>query len=103
MTAPARFRQADVQRAAAGVARAGFTIAKIEIDRTGKISIIPGQPESQARGDEWADLEPTAYCQGSPAPLQTGMGGSASGSAGKAGKRSMSTARPVRQSSRKPI
>ena len=57
MTAPARFRQADVRRAAAGVIRAGLPIAKIEIDHNGKIVIIPGKPDNDAGSNEWADLE----------------------------------------------
>lgn len=57
MTAPARFREADIRRAASGVQRAGITIARIEIDRDGKIVIIPGQPEQAKDSGEWADLE----------------------------------------------
>lgn len=57
MTAPARFTQADIKRATAGVASAGLSIAKIEIDHTGKIVIIPGAPKKKPDNDEWADLE----------------------------------------------
>lgn len=57
MTAHARFKQADVKRATAGVIGAGLSIAKIEIDHTGKIVIIPGKPEANAGNNEWADLE----------------------------------------------
>ncbi|MBB4856969.1 hypothetical protein HNO88_000266 [Novosphingobium chloroacetimidivorans] len=57
MTARARFRQADVTRAAAGMARAGVPVQKIEIDPTGKIVIFPGTPEKKADSNEWADLE----------------------------------------------
>lgn len=57
MTAPARFTQADIRRAAAGVAAAGFAIAKIEIDVHGKIVIIPAAGNQTAENDdEWADL-----------------------------------------------
>lgn len=56
MTAPARFTQADIRRAAAGVTAAGLGIAKIEIDLSGKIVIIPATGQSQADNDEWADL-----------------------------------------------
>lgn len=57
MKAIARFTQSDVKRAAAGVVRAGLSIAKIEIDHTGKIVIIPGKPDTKAGKNEWADLE----------------------------------------------
>lgn len=56
MTAPARFTQADIRRATAGVAAAGLGIAKIEIDLAGKIVIIPTTGASLADNDEWADL-----------------------------------------------
>lgn len=58
MTAPARFKQSDIKRAAAGVVAAGLSVAKIEIDPQGKIIIIPGKPTTPPRNDnEWQDLE----------------------------------------------
>ncbi|WP_156424911.1 hypothetical protein [Novosphingobium fuchskuhlense] len=57
MTARVRFREADIKRAASGVVRAGIPIARIEIDHTGKIVIIPGQPIAAMESGEWADLE----------------------------------------------
>lgn len=57
MTAPARFTQADIKRAAAGVRDAGLKIAKIEIDHSGKIVIIPGTPRAERESSEWQDLE----------------------------------------------
>ncbi len=57
MTAPARFTQADIKRAAAGVVGAGLQIAKIEIDHNGKIVIIPGKPRATGESSEWQDLE----------------------------------------------
>lgn len=58
MTAQARFTQADLKRAVAGVVAAGQAIARIEIDRDGKIVIIPGSAQSRTGNDnEWADLE----------------------------------------------
>lgn len=57
MTAAARFTQSDIKRAAAGAMGAGLDIAKIEIDHTGKIVIIPGKPDTKAGNNEWADLE----------------------------------------------
>jgi hypothetical protein len=57
MTAAARFTQADMRRATAGVMSAGLRIAKIEIDPTGKIVIIPGMPKTGEGKSEWGDLE----------------------------------------------
>ena len=58
MTAPARFKQADVRRAAAGVVAAGLSVARVEIDSSGKIVVIPGKPTIEPRNDnEWGDLE----------------------------------------------
>ncbi|WP_158250704.1 hypothetical protein [Novosphingobium sp. HII-3] len=57
MTAPAKFTQADVRRAAAGVQLAGLQIAKIVIDPNGKIEIIPGRPKEADRTNEWSDLD----------------------------------------------
>lgn len=57
MTAPARFKQADIKRAAAGVLSAGLQVAKIVIDANGKIVIIPGSPKESERSNEWEDLD----------------------------------------------
>lgn len=58
VTAQARFTKADLKRAAGGVVAAGLSVARIEIDPSGKIVIIPGAPKTQQRdSDEWADLE----------------------------------------------
>jgi hypothetical protein len=57
VTARARFKQTDIKRAAAGALAAGLGIAKIEIDRDGKIVIIPASAKKpEADNDEWADL-----------------------------------------------
>jgi hypothetical protein len=103
MTAPARITQADVKRVTAGVLRAGIPIARIEIDHTGKIVIIPGTPESAPEMNEWADLEQIASSLPMPQASLTGTAGRASGSGGKAGKRSTSTMRQEQRSLRKPI
>lgn len=58
VTAQARFTQADLKRAVAGVVSAGQAIERIEIDREGKIVIIPAPSQSRVGNDnEWADLE----------------------------------------------
>jgi hypothetical protein len=55
--APSTFRQQDVTRAVKAVAAAGVNIARIEIDKAGKIVIItagaPGQSDENTEGNEW--------------------------------------------------
>lgn len=57
MTAPARFTQSDVKRAASGAVAAGLAIGRIEIDPNGKITIIPAAATEKSDSNEWADLE----------------------------------------------
>jgi hypothetical protein len=57
VTAPAKFTQADIKRAASGVRLAGLDIAKIEIDHSGKIVIIPAGQADKLEPSEWADLD----------------------------------------------
>ena len=45
--APSTFRQQDVTRAVKAVAAAGVHIARVEIDKTGKIVIITAEPTDQ--------------------------------------------------------
>lgn len=47
MTAQARFTQADLKRAAAGVKAAGLPIARVEVDRDGRIVVIVGEPDAE--------------------------------------------------------
>jgi len=49
--APSTFRQQDVTRAVKAVSAAGVHIARIEIDKTGKIVIITADPTDQPGGD----------------------------------------------------
>jgi hypothetical protein len=55
--APATFRQQDVTRAVKAVAAAGVHIARIEIDKSGKIVIITADPTEQPgermEANEW--------------------------------------------------
>jgi hypothetical protein len=53
--APSTFRQQDVTRAVKAVAAAGVHIARVEIDKTGKIVIIPG--DSQTDDADGKDLD----------------------------------------------
>jgi hypothetical protein len=54
---PSTFRQQDVTRAVKAVAAAGVNIARIEIDKTGRIVIITadatGQPGGTTEVNEW--------------------------------------------------
>jgi hypothetical protein len=51
--APSTFRQQDVTRAVKAVAAAGVHIARVEIDKTGKIVIIPGDSQpGEADGND---------------------------------------------------
>lgn len=58
MTAPARFRQSDLKRAAQGLADAGLEVVKVEIDPSGKIVLFTGNSRESPEPNEWADLEP---------------------------------------------
>ena len=56
MTAPARFKQADVSRALKAAAVVGLR-CRIEIEPNGKIVIIPESPEQpNRRGNSWDDV-----------------------------------------------
>lgn len=55
---PSTFRRADVTRAVKGVVAAGVGIARVEIDKIGKIVIVAadatsGQLGESTEGNEW--------------------------------------------------
>jgi hypothetical protein len=54
--APSTFRQQDVTRAVKAVAAAGVHISRVEIDKTGKITIIAATPAEAGQQDD-LDLE----------------------------------------------
>jgi hypothetical protein len=54
--APSTFRQQDVTRAVKAVTAAGVRIARVEIDKTGKITIIVSTP-AEAEQHDVLDLE----------------------------------------------
>lgn len=58
---PSVFRERDVRRAVKAVAKAGLPVARIEIDKDGKIAVIVGKPEELAGNSSWdsaiAELE----------------------------------------------
>jgi hypothetical protein len=51
--AQAIFRQADVTRAFRAAKAAGVRVARVEIDRDGKIVIVTADELERAEGNEW--------------------------------------------------
>jgi hypothetical protein len=43
--APQTFRQRDVTKAVKGVTAAGVTVAKVEVDKAGKIVVVAGRAD----------------------------------------------------------
>lgn len=59
MNAPVRhvrFKQADIKRVAKGLADAGISDYRIEIDPNGKIAIMMGPSAKKAGDSSWDDL-----------------------------------------------
>ena len=56
MTAAARFKQADVTRAAKGAKAAGIRIGRIEIDARGSIVIEAATSGQAQKGRSWDDV-----------------------------------------------
>jgi hypothetical protein len=55
----AAFQQGDATRAMRAVHAAGLEVARVEIEKGGKIVVIPGKPEQSApapAADEWANI-----------------------------------------------
>ena len=50
--APSTFRQQDVTKAVKAVTAAGVHIARVEIDRSGKIVIVAGKSQEAAPGSQ---------------------------------------------------
>jgi hypothetical protein len=54
---PCVFRQRDVTRAVKAVTAAGVAVAKVEVDRDGKIVVVVGEPSQNPLtsngGNEW--------------------------------------------------
>jgi hypothetical protein len=54
---PCVFRQRDMTRAVKGVTAAGVTVAKVQVDKDGKIVVVVGEPRqnsvSSIEGNEW--------------------------------------------------
>jgi len=49
--APLTFRQCDLERAIKGAKAAGLEISKVEIDKSGKIIVIIGKPDTSDTKD----------------------------------------------------
>lgn len=49
----ATFKQVDVTRAAKGMAAAGLKVARVEIDRDGKIVVYTGEPGASESSNDW--------------------------------------------------
>jgi hypothetical protein len=51
---PQRFRQRDLTRAVRAVTAAGMSVAKVEVDKAGKIVVVVGPPDkTEAEPNEW--------------------------------------------------
>jgi hypothetical protein len=55
------FRQQDATRAVRAVRAAGLEVQRVEIDKDGKITVVPGKPQEQCDltpngSDEWGKL-----------------------------------------------
>jgi hypothetical protein len=55
MTQPARFSQADIERAVKAVRKAGFKNGTVEVDRLGNIKINFGNGATGAQRNPWDD------------------------------------------------
>lgn len=55
MTAPARIRQHDIERACKAVKNAGFDGARILIDQQGRLEIIFGGRQKDREANPWDD------------------------------------------------
>jgi hypothetical protein len=55
--APSTFRQQDVTRAVKAVTAAGVDVARVEIDRAGKIVIVTGRSLEATNPQDELDLE----------------------------------------------
>lgn len=60
MRRPCSFRETDVRRAIKAARSSGIEIGRVEIERDGRIIVIPGKPsdsaESSSDRNEWDDV-----------------------------------------------
>jgi hypothetical protein len=50
------FKQGDVTKAVKAVAAAGVQVARVTIDRSGKITVETGKPMESDSGNEWDEV-----------------------------------------------
>lgn len=56
MSRKATFQESDLSRALRAARKAGLEIARVEIDQSGKIVLVTGEPETVGRANEWDDV-----------------------------------------------
>jgi hypothetical protein len=58
MRAPLAFKKTDVTRAVKGVIAAGMLVTRIEIEKDGKIIVVPGKPNEigNLQINEWDEV-----------------------------------------------
>jgi hypothetical protein len=49
MRRPSTFKKTDVTRATRAVLAAGLEVARVEIDKGGMITVVPGRPDEASR------------------------------------------------------
>lgn len=53
MSRKASFQESDLSRALRAARKAGLDVARVEIDKDGKIVLVTGEPETVVRTNEW--------------------------------------------------
>lgn len=56
MNRPAPVKQADITRALKAAEKAGFAVARFEVDQTGKLIVYGGAESGQAAPNEWDEV-----------------------------------------------
>jgi hypothetical protein len=54
------FRKADITRLLSAAAQAGFKVGRVEVDKAGKIALVPdhdGREETESQSNEWDTLD----------------------------------------------
>lgn len=54
-----RFKLGELKRAVRGVRAAGLPVARVEIDREGKIAVVAGEPAKASEAGQKAGPEPS--------------------------------------------
>lgn len=56
MNRPATFKQADITRALKAAEKAGFVVARFEVDQAGKLIVYGDGAPGQAASNEWDEV-----------------------------------------------